>query len=148
MLEESSGIKRAAYFRKRLMERYHYLLQESQRNIEGFDYERDPRRNPTPRIVVDTYAEEVTHQVSEMRLGELQEIEEALRRIPQGEYGVCEDCGACIPAARLRAIPSALFCVECQEKREWRQHVERARDQGADGAYASLASAMAQMTID
>lgn len=46
------------------------------------------------------------------------EIDEALRRIDQGTYGICELTGAPIPRARLRAIPHARFCVEAQSQQE------------------------------
>ena len=39
---------------------------------------------------------------------------EALHRVDTGTYGVCTDCGEKIPAARLRAKPEAIRCVECQ----------------------------------
>lgn len=46
----------------------------------------------------------------------LQAIEEALRRMDQGTYGVCRDCGEEIAAARLNAIPWTRVCITCKEK--------------------------------
>ncbi len=51
---------------------------------------------------------------------ELQLIEEALRRIDTGQYGTCEDCGHEIAWKRLRAVPSAEYCLHCQERSEAR----------------------------
>jgi len=51
-------------------------------------------------------------------LAEVRELEAARARIADGSYGVCADCGADIPMARLRAQPAALRCVACQERRE------------------------------
>jgi len=45
----------------------------------------------------------------------LQGIETALRRLRSGRWGVCSECGSEIPAARLRALPFAERCRECQE---------------------------------
>jgi DnaK suppressor protein len=45
----------------------------------------------------------------------LQGIEGALQRVQSGEYGVCAECGAEISAARLRAVPFAERCRDCQE---------------------------------
>jgi len=42
----------------------------------------------------------------------------ALERVEGGEYGVCSECGAPIPARRLLAVPDATTCVECQERLE------------------------------
>ncbi len=46
------------------------------------------------------------------------EIDEALERIRQKTYGICEDCGCIIPKPRLKALPFARRCVECQSKVE------------------------------
>jgi len=48
----------------------------------------------------------------------LLEINEALRRLYRGEYGICESCGNPIARARLEAIPQARLCVPCKEKEE------------------------------
>lgn len=48
----------------------------------------------------------------------LYEIEEALKRIEDGTYGICEMSGQAIPVARLEAIPFARLTVECQEQLE------------------------------
>jgi DnaK suppressor protein len=46
----------------------------------------------------------------------LQAIEEALRRIDTGTYGICRDCGEPIAPARLNAIPWTRVCITCKEK--------------------------------
>jgi DnaK suppressor protein len=48
----------------------------------------------------------------------LQAIEEALKRIETGTYGVCRDCGALIAEARLNAIPWTRVCISCKEKQK------------------------------
>jgi DnaK suppressor protein len=45
----------------------------------------------------------------------LGEVEEALARLRQGEYGRCEVCGGAIGAARLEAVPWAGRCISCAE---------------------------------
>jgi RNA polymerase-binding protein DksA len=50
--------------------------------------------------------------------GELREIEAARRRLDDGTYGICADCGAAIDFERLRAEPAAARCVECQARHE------------------------------
>ena len=49
---------------------------------------------------------------------ELADVEAALVRIDEGNYGSCIDCGETIPAARLAVNPSARRCIACQEKFE------------------------------
>jgi DnaK suppressor protein len=46
--------------------------------------------------------------------GQLDDINQALRRIEKGIYGVCKDCGEEIQPARLEIIPTAVLCVDCQ----------------------------------
>jgi DnaK suppressor protein len=48
----------------------------------------------------------------------LDKIDDALRRIDAGHYGDCSNCEAGISEARLRALPFALRCKECEEARE------------------------------
>lgn len=42
-------------------------------------------------------------------------IEEALDKIEEGTYGTCEECGGKIPKGRMKAMPFALYCVDCKE---------------------------------
>ena len=53
-------------------------------------------------------------------VAEIAEVEGALRRLKDGSYGQCVDCGEAIPAARLHAYPAAARCIRCQEAAERR----------------------------
>ena len=58
----------------------------------------------------------------------LPQINHALDRIEDGDYGYCEECGEPIGEARLRARPMAILCIEDQERREKaerRRHAKR-----------------------
>ncbi len=57
----------------------------------------------------------------------LYEIDEALKRLELGTYGVCEMSGKPIPHARLEAIPFARFTVECQSQLEKQNKLSRTR---------------------
>lgn len=48
----------------------------------------------------------------------MRDIEAALQRIKNGEYGVCIDCGDAVTFPRLMAYPTAKRCIVCQEQRE------------------------------
>ena len=58
----------------------------------------------------------------------LQAIEDALDRIEDGEYGICEECEEEIAQARLEALPFTRLCVGCQEEREKQARVHRRVD--------------------
>lgn len=61
---------------------------------------------------------EMELRIAEMRRTEINRIEDALRKISDGTYGVCEWCGRQIPDARLRLLPNATLCVRCQQEAE------------------------------
>ncbi|MDR0933257.1 MAG: TraR/DksA family transcriptional regulator [Victivallales bacterium] len=48
----------------------------------------------------------------------LQLIEDALQRLTDGEYGICQECGERISEGRLNIRPYAVFCVQCKSKHE------------------------------
>lgn len=57
-------------------------------------------------------------------LGEKQrDVERALARLEIGGYGICEDCSRAISLERLRALPEATRCVNCQRGRTWYQGI-------------------------
>ncbi|MBI3971338.1 MAG: TraR/DksA C4-type zinc finger protein [Chloroflexi bacterium] len=59
--------------------------------------------------------DELLRRRLERRLAELDRI---ARRLEQGSYGTCEQCGAEIPEERLAALPDTTLCVACQRQRE------------------------------
>ncbi len=48
----------------------------------------------------------------------IKKVEEALKRIEEGTFGECEECGEDIGELRLRARPTATLCVACKEEQE------------------------------
>ena len=56
--------------------------------------------------------------LDERETAALRDIDAALRRIAEGTFGLCVDCGAEIPAARLHAAPTTLRCLACQQRHE------------------------------
>jgi DnaK suppressor protein len=52
-------------------------------------------------------------------------IDESLRKLNEGTYGVCEDCGEEISSGRLKVLPFAIYCRDCQEKREVMEAMEK-----------------------
>lgn len=56
--------------------------------------------------------------IIDRQIGELREVESALRRISSGGFGLCVDCGEPIEERRLQAMPSASRCIRCQERAE------------------------------
>jgi DnaK suppressor protein len=59
----------------------------------------------------------------------LDEIDEALNKLEEGTYGICEECGTEIPLGRLKAVPSATLCVDCQEGIDKKNKVKSSREE-------------------
>jgi DnaK suppressor protein len=55
----------------------------------------------------------------------LQKIDEALRKLEEGTYGICEECGEEISIERLKVMPFAIYCRDDQEKKEMMEALER-----------------------
>jgi DnaK suppressor protein len=69
----------------------------------------------------------------------LKNIDIALRRIEQGDYGDCFECGNEIAEARLRALPFAVRCRDCEALREASDRRERSMAyRGSSGLFADL----------
>ena len=68
----------------------------------------------------ETYDRELDYTLEENSEHVLSEIDAALRRIEDGTYGQCTNCGKQIPEERLEALPYATLCIDCQRQREGR----------------------------
>jgi DnaK suppressor protein len=67
---------------------------------------------------LDSAQDEISSQLAEVESRELASIENALQRMRDGQYGVCEGCSTSIPMARLNALPYATLCINCQREQE------------------------------
>ena len=70
--------------------------------------------------------EEIEFALIQMKSETLTKIDAALRRLEDGTYGDCFECGDQISGARLRALPFAVRCKDCEEARETAEQRERA----------------------
>lgn len=66
----------------------------------------------------DSSEQETTLQLIESNSISLRDVDDALKRIEARTYGLCEECEALVPPARLAVIPHARLCIACQSKRE------------------------------
>lgn len=67
---------------------------------------------------LDAAQDEICSQLAEVESRELASIENALERMREGQYGLCEGCESGIPMARLQALPYATLCIQCQREAE------------------------------
>jgi len=73
----------------------------------------DPGDESVAFMMTDLSLAEATRDVNELRA-----VDAALRRLDDGDYGYCTDCGSDIGYERLKAYPTATRCVTCQSQHE------------------------------
>jgi len=78
--------------------------------------------------------EEIEFALIQMKSETLNKINDALSRLEQGNYGNCFECGEEIAEKRLRALPFAVRCKDCEEAREVAEQRERHARRGAAAA--------------
>ena len=66
----------------------------------------------------DNYEQDFTLSLIESEEEEMRKIHEAIDRMDDGVFGVCERCENSIPLERLRVLPHAVLCVSCQSQVE------------------------------
>ena len=75
--------------------------------------------------------EDIEFALIQMKSETLNKINDALARLEQGDYGNCFECGEEIAEKRLRALPFAVRCKDCEEAREIAEQRERQLARGA-----------------
>lgn len=80
------------------------------------DQVRDSKDLSVAQLLTEAGAADIARDAQE-----LADVQNALERLRSGRYGICTDCGADVPHARLQAYPTAKRCRPCQEKHEQRR---------------------------
>ena len=69
-------------------------------------------------MAADTYERELSMNIVSSEQEILYQIDDALKRLDDGSYGVCQQCNAPIVMSRLKAVPYASLCIGCQRTKE------------------------------
>jgi DnaK suppressor protein len=77
--------------------------------------------------------EDIEFALLQMKAETLTKINEALGRLEEGSYGYCSECGEEVSEQRLRALPFAVRCKECEEVREVAAEREKVAAQRRNG---------------
>ena len=126
----AEATKSARYdeLRKILEDRRRDITSEVQGRIRGVRTEGSEK----PHEVMDQgetsevdIQEDIEFALIQMKAETLNKINEALSRLEEGTYGHCFECGDEIAEQRLRALPFAVRCKDCEEARELAQQRER-----------------------
>jgi DnaK suppressor protein len=135
MRQRANGKMRTDVLRHMLLERRQQVLRE----VEGLlarrrSAEAEQRDDVVPDagdLAVQDSNGDQQIALMEIKNRMREQIDEALRRVDEGVYGVCEDCSREISEARLQAIPFVRRCLECQQKAEFREELEQRKDRQA-----------------
>jgi len=84
---------------------------ESSGDLSGYSYH-------MADMASDSYDRELSLNIAGGEQELVYEIDEALKRIEEGKFGHCFECGKIIPRKRLNAVPYAKYCIKCKSKEE------------------------------
>lgn len=128
----TSNDTRYEELKQMLEDRRREIVNEVQGRIRGVRADGAER----PHEVVDQgetseadIQEDIEFALIQMKAETLNKINEALFRLEEGRYGHCFECGDEIAQSRLRALPFAVRCKDCEEAREVAQQRERSMSQ-------------------
>jgi len=84
---------------------------EASGDISGYTYH-------MADVATDNYDREFSLGIASSERKSLYELDDALKRIEEGVFGICDDCKSSIAKIRLKAVPSTRLCIKCQQKKE------------------------------
>ncbi len=115
-----------------LMARRQEVMREIEADLGQSLTEDQQRRLESARDVGDQALMDLERELGisllEMRNRRRQLLDEAIRRLAEGTYGLCAECGVEISEKRLAAVPFAKLCVECQSKQELLEKIEKGEE--------------------
>ncbi|MGH7826135.1 MAG: RNA polymerase-binding protein DksA [Candidatus Binatia bacterium] len=108
--------KEVEFFRSLLSQRVRELRSEAGRTVEDMD-EDENFPDPTDRASMESNRNSIL-RIRDRERKLIFKIQEALQRLNDGEYGICEECGENIGIERLKARPVTTLCIECKSNQE------------------------------
>lgn len=114
------------YFRQKLEELSRQLLSEAEKTIHEMTDHSDNYPDPTDRATAESDRSfELRIRDRERKL--LAKIKEAIERIDQDTYGICEACDDDISLKRLEARPVTTLCISCKTQQENQEKAQQGR---------------------
>jgi DnaK suppressor protein len=115
--------------RKSLIVRREAIVREAKEEIAKYISGENRQLVDTALDDGDWAVVDISEDLNLRRLGAhrkaLHDIDESLRKIEEGTYGICEECGEQISEKRLQVMPTASFCITCQENKEQFEALEK-----------------------
>lgn len=104
-------------FRNLLLERRQEIMDGAGRTVHGMVRTKESFPDPTDRASMES-SRNAMLRIRDRERKLLNKIDEALERIEEGSFGICEECGEAIGAERLRARPMTTMCISCKADQE------------------------------
>ncbi len=126
---QESEAERKAALRKTLIAKREAIVKEAKSEISKYIKGETRQLVDTALDDGDWSVVDLSEDISLRQLSThkdtLRKIDEALRKLDEGTYGICEDCGEEISEERLKILPFAIYCTDCQERREQLEEIEK-----------------------
>ena len=108
----------ASHFRKILQQRLEILLPAIDHHGDNNTVELDQTRVGRLSRMDAIQVQQMELALSRRQQDELSAVKRALKRLDDGEYGICFECGEDIDPRRLKIDPIATLCISCAQQRE------------------------------
>ncbi len=109
--------KKLEKFKKLLNQRLQDLLDEANKTALNMSEDEQNLPDPSDRATLES-DRNFTLRIRDRERKLIGKIKEALDRIENGTYGICEECGEEISEQRLMARPVTTMCIECKKRQE------------------------------
>jgi len=108
------------YFKGLLQNQLDELIDEALKTVDGMTNLKDNFPDPTDRAALETDRNFLL-RIRDRERKLIEKIKEAIERIDNGTFGICEICGRGIRVERLNARPVTTLCINCKKKQEARE---------------------------
>jgi RNA polymerase-binding transcription factor len=123
MLMANMTKKRENYFKKLLTKRLDDLLVEANKTVTGMTDQGENFPDPTDRATLES-DRNFTLRIRDRERRLIAKIKNALDRLDNGTFGICDECGEDISDKRLKARPVTTLCINCKKKQENQEKVK------------------------
>lgn len=118
--------RQVKWFHRLLVARRQELLLEAERTLGGMTDSKENFPDPTDRASLESNRNAML-RIRDRERKLIAKIDDALQRLRDGNYGLCESCGGAISLSRLKARPVTTLCIDCKSDQE----AEERRQRGA-----------------
>lgn len=115
--------KKLESFKELLNQNLQSLLEEAKLTVDGMSNPNENLPDPSDRATLES-DRNFTLRIRDRERKLIGKIKEALERIDNGSYGICEECGEQISEARLKARPVTTLCIDCKKNQEKEEKVK------------------------